>query len=113
MAGDGQQSNEQSTRNGIQALESAFSGIMKSRQDVDSTRATLSSGYQGSDGGAFGDLLVKWDDQANIILKNLQDMIDKLNTSLVEHNKTQGSSNEAINAAYQQSDSIFNQLTGA
>jgi glutamate/tyrosine decarboxylase-like PLP-dependent enzyme len=41
MAGDGQQSSEQATRNGIQALESAFSGIMKARQDVDGTRATL------------------------------------------------------------------------
>jgi uncharacterized protein YukE len=113
MAGDGQQSNEQATRNGIQALESAFSGIMKSRQDVDGTRATLSSGYQGSDGGQFGQLLQQWDDQANVILKNLEDMIDKLNTSLQQHSKTQGSSNDAINQAYNQSDSVFHQLTGA
>ncbi|MCX4402988.1 hypothetical protein ACFV8Z_25770 [Streptomyces sp. NPDC059837] len=113
MAGDGQQSSEQATRNGIQALESAFSGIMKARQDVDGTRATLSSGYQGSDGGQYGQLLQQWDDQVNVILRNLEDMVDKLNTSLVEHGKAQGSSNDAINQAYNASDSAFHQLTGS
>ncbi|MFF7361759.1 hypothetical protein [Streptomyces sp. NPDC008125] len=108
----GQQSSEQSTRNGIQALESAFSGILKSRQDVDATRATLSSGYQGSDGGQFGQLLKQWDDQANVILRNLEDMVDKLNQSLAQHNKTQGSSNDSINQAYTQSQSAFDQLAG-
>ncbi|MFE6904676.1 hypothetical protein ACFVFJ_49470 [Streptomyces sp. NPDC057717] len=113
MAGNGQQSNEQSTRNGIRALESAFSGIMKSRQDVDGTRATLSRGYQGSDGGQYGQLLKQWDDQVNIVLKNLEDMIDKLNTSLAEHNKSQGASNDAINHAANASNSAFNTLIGS
>ncbi|WP_105975426.1 hypothetical protein [Streptomyces geranii] len=112
MAGNGQQSNEQATRNGIQALESAFSGILKSRQDVDQTRATLSSGYQGSDGGQFGSLLKQWDDQCNSILRSLEDMVDKLNQSLSQHGKTQGSSNEQINAAYSQSQAAFDQLAG-
>ncbi|MFJ9031030.1 hypothetical protein ACIRQP_21360 [Streptomyces sp. NPDC102274] len=113
MAGMGQQSNEQATRNGIQALESAFSGILKSRQDVDGTRATLSRGYQGSDGAMYGQLLQQWDQQVNVILKNLEDMIGKLNTSLVEHNKSQGSSNESINQAFSASDAAFQTLTGS
>lgn len=112
MAGNGQQSNEQATRNGIQALESAFSGILKSRQDVDQTRATLSSGYQGSDGGQFGSLLKQWDDQCNSILRSLEDMVDKLNQSLSQHGKTQGSSNESINQAYSASQAAFDQLAG-
>ncbi|MFC4034382.1 hypothetical protein ACFO3J_23305 [Streptomyces polygonati] len=112
MAGNGQQSSEQSTRNGIQALEMAFNGILKSRQDVDNTRATLGQGYQGSDGGQFGALLTQWDSQANVILRNLEDVIDKLNTSLTEHNKQQGSSNDAINQAYNSSQSAFDQLSG-
>ncbi|MEH0422060.1 WXG100 family type VII secretion target [Streptomyces sp. B21-083] len=112
MAGNGQQSNEQATRNGIQALEAAFSGIMKSKQDVDQTRATLSSGYQGSDGGQFGSLLKQWDDQATSILRSLEDMVDKLNQSLSQHGKTQGSSNESINQAYSQSQAAFDQLAG-
>lgn len=111
MAG-GQQSSEQATRNGVQALESAFSGILKCRQDVDNTRATLSSGYQGSDGGQFGTLLAQWDEQCNTILRNLEDMVDKLNTSLVEHGKAQGSSNDAINQAFNASQSAFDQLIG-
>ncbi|MFJ5220809.1 hypothetical protein ACIP98_39860 [Streptomyces sp. NPDC088354] len=112
MAGNGQQSNEQSTRNGIQALESAFSGIMKCRQDVDNTRATLSAGYQGSDGAQFGTLLTQWDGQCNNILRTLEDMVDKLNQSLMQHGKAQGASNDAINQAYNQSQAAFDQLVG-
>jgi uncharacterized protein YukE len=112
MAGNGQQSNETATRNGIQALESAFNGILKSRQDVDSTRATLASGYQGSDGGQFGQLLAQWDEQANVISRNLEQMIDKLNQSLREHNLRQGSSNDSINQAYNSSKSVFDTLMG-
>ncbi|MFF7334899.1 hypothetical protein ACIQU5_11985 [Streptomyces sp. NPDC090306] len=112
MAGDGQQSSEQSTRNGIQSLESAFSGIMKIRGDVDSTRSTLGSGYQGSDGGQYGQLLTQWDNQCNVILKNLEDVIDRLNQSLAEHQKTQGSSNDSINQAYNSAQSAFDQLVG-
>ncbi|MER5436095.1 hypothetical protein [Streptomyces sp. NPDC002588] len=112
MAGTGQQSNEQATRNGIQALESAFSGILKSRQDVDNTRATLSTGYQGSDGGQFGGLLKQWDEQCDSILRSLEDMVDKLNQSLTQHGKTQGSSNEAINSAYNQAQAAYDQLIG-
>ncbi|MFD9393347.1 hypothetical protein ACFWBB_22285 [Streptomyces sp. NPDC060000] len=112
MAGGGQQSSEVSTRNGVQALEMAFSGIVKCRQDVDGTRANLSVGYQGSDGGQFGSLLKQWDDQANVILKNLESMVDALNQSLAEHHKTQGSSNDAINQAYSQSQAAFDQLIG-
>ncbi|MYQ82179.1 hypothetical protein GTY51_00430 [Streptomyces sp. SID4936] len=108
--GNLQQSSESSTRNGIQALEAAYSGILKSRQDVDNTRNNLSKGYQGSDGGQYGALLKQWDDQVNIILRNLEDMVDKLNTSLVEHGKTQGSSNDAINQAYSASQKAFDDL---
>lgn len=112
MAGDGQQSSETSTRNGVQALEMAFSGILKARQDVDGTRANLAAGYQGSDGGQFGALLQQWDAQADVILRNLEDMVDKLNTSLVEHGKAQGSSNDSINQAYSASQAAFDQLAG-
>ncbi|GHH80308.1 hypothetical protein GCM10018793_35190 [Streptomyces sulfonofaciens] len=110
--GNIQASSEQATRNGIQALEAAFTGIMRARSDVDGTRANLSQGYQGSDGGAFGQLLQQWDEQANVILKNLEDMIDKLNTSLAEHGKQQGASNESINQAFQSSEAAFQALAG-
>ncbi|MGW2014587.1 hypothetical protein [Streptomyces sp. NPDC001927] len=110
--GNGQQSEEGATRNGIQALELAFSGIVKCRQDVDSTRSGLGTGYGGSDGGQFGGLLEQWGDQTEVILANLQDMIEKLNMSLVEHGKAQGSANEAINQAYSQSQSAFDQMMG-
>ncbi|MFI1753474.1 hypothetical protein [Streptomyces sp. NPDC020571] len=108
-----QQSSEGSTRSGIQALEMAYSGVQRILQDVHGTRGNLSGTYQGSDGGRFGQLLDKWDDQVVIILKNLEDMIDKLNTSLVEHGKAQGSSNAAIDQAFSVSEAAFDALSGS
>ncbi|MFF4748856.1 hypothetical protein ACWD5R_06185 [Streptomyces sp. NPDC002514] len=89
-----QQSPETSTRNGIRSLELAYGGIQRILQNVEGTKNNLSSSYQGSDGGAYGRLLGQWDDQVVRIL-NLQDMTDRLNTSLVEHGKAQGSTSSS------------------
>ncbi|MFE9888533.1 hypothetical protein [Streptomyces scopuliridis] len=109
----GQQSSESSTRNGIQALEMAYSNIQRILQDVHNTKGNLAGSYQGSDGGAYGRLLDKWDDQVVIILKNLDDMIDKLNTSLVQHGLAQGSSNASIDQAFSASEAAFDALAGS
>lgn len=109
---NGQQSSETSTRNGIMALEQAYTGVQNSLSDVENTRNNLASNFMGSDGGRYGQLLDLWDDQVSIILKNLQDMIDKLNQSLAEHGKAQGSSNEAIDNAHSSSQAAFDALTG-
>lgn len=108
-----QRSEEQGTRNGIQALEMAFSGVQSRRQDVESTKHGMMSALQGSDGGAFQKLLDSWDEHAEIISKNLQDMINQLNETLRAKGMTQGSSNEAINQAYSQSQTIFDGLMGS
>ncbi|MER6632214.1 hypothetical protein ABT301_29040 [Streptomyces sp. NPDC000987] len=112
MAGVGQQSSAQSTRNGIHALESALSGITRCRRDVDSTRGDLARGYQGSDGAQFGQLLQLWDEQCGVIQKNLQDMIEKLGLSLREHTKTQAASHDAVQQASQASQAAFQALSG-
>ncbi|MFC4508304.1 MULTISPECIES: hypothetical protein [Streptomyces] len=112
MASNGQQSSEQSTRNGVNALEEAFNGVWKIRGDVNSTRGGLEKAFGGGDGGAYGKLLHDWDEKVDIILRNLKGMIAQLNHTLVEHGKTQGSSNDAINQAYKASESAFSQLTG-
>ncbi|MET9442311.1 hypothetical protein [Streptomyces sp. NPDC006610] len=107
-----QQSEEQATRNGIQALESAFTGVQNCRQDVENMKFNLASGLKGSDGKAFQDLLKLWDDQAEIISRNVRDMVDTLNETLRVQGLTQGSNNESINNAYTQSQSIFDALQG-
>ncbi|GHE24038.1 hypothetical protein [Streptomyces capillispiralis] len=107
-----QQSEESATRNGVQALEMAFTGVMKCRQDVEGTKTTLMTHYKGSDGGAFRDLVTAWEEKADVILVNVQDMIETLNQTLTEHGKQQGASNEEINRAYAQSDAVFDALTG-
>lgn len=108
-----QQSSEASTRNGIQSLELAYGGVQRILQDVESTKTNLSGSYQGSDGGAYSRLLDQWDDQVVIILKNLEDMIDKLNTSLTQHGLAQGSGNDAIDQAFSASEAAFDALSGS
>ncbi|MFF4172332.1 hypothetical protein [Streptomyces sp. NPDC001744] len=108
-----QRAEEQATRNGIQALEMAFSGVQSRRQDVENTKHGMMSALQGSDGGAFQKLLDSWDEHAEIISKNLQDMINTLNETLSAQGMTQGSSNEAINQAYSQSQTVFDNLMGS
>ncbi|MGW3957595.1 hypothetical protein ACWEKM_43525 [Streptomyces sp. NPDC004752] len=109
----GQQSQASSTRNGILALEQAYSGIQRILQDVEGTKNNLSKAYQGSDGGAYGRLLDLWDDQVVKILNNLEDMIDKLNTSLVQHGLAQGSGNQAIDQAFSASEAAFDALSAS
>nr|WSX54014.1 hypothetical protein OG409_36905 [Streptomyces sp. NBC_00974] len=112
MTGGVQQSNELATRNGIQALEMAYSGILRCRADVDGIAGQLAKSYGGNDGNRFRDLLHNWDGQANVILKNLESMVEALNLSLKHHNMTQGAADEAINQAYSQSQSAFDALRG-
>jgi hypothetical protein len=113
MAGGGQQSSAQSTRNGIQALEAARNGVTRCRQDVDATRGSLSAAYKGSDGGQFGELLRLWDEQCGVIQKNLQEMVGALELSMKQHQQTQTSAGEAIIQASHASDGIFQQLNGS
>jgi uncharacterized protein YukE len=105
-----QQSEVRATKNGVNALEQAFSGITKIRQDVEATRHNLASGYKGSDGGAFGDLVNGWEQKCDVILGNLRDMVDKLNVTLQKQHAQQNSSNEQINQAYNQAQSVFDAL---
>ncbi|MEU3557060.1 hypothetical protein [Streptomyces fragilis] len=107
-----QQSEEQATRNGIQALESAFTGVQNCRQDVENMKFNLASGLKGSDGKAFQDLLKLWDDQAEIISRNVREMVDTLNETLRVQGLTQGSNSEAINTSYTQSQAVFDALSG-
>ncbi|CAL9585583.1 MULTISPECIES: hypothetical protein [Streptomyces] len=108
-----QRAEEQATRNGIQALEMAFSAVQSRRQEVENTKHGLVSALQGSDGRAFQNLLDSWDEHAEIISVNLQAMIDQLNQTLRDQGLTQGASNEAINEAYNQSQTIFDNLMGS
>jgi hypothetical protein len=107
-----QQSEEHATRNGIMALEQAFSGVQRCQQDVQTTAMNLTNNYQGSDGGKFKELLVQWDGHVDTILFNLDRMVDELNQTLMDQGLTQGSSNEQINEAYSRSTQVFDELNG-
>ncbi|MFJ2648022.1 hypothetical protein ACIO1C_14960 [Streptomyces sp. NPDC087420] len=107
-----QQSEEHATRNGIMALETAFSGVQRCQQDVQTTAGTLASNYGGSDGGGFKRLLEQWDGHVDTILLNLDRMVDELNSTLTEHGLAQGSSSEAIDQEYSRSTAVFDELNG-
>ncbi|MCX2923467.1 WXG100 family type VII secretion target [Streptomyces sp. NEAU-W12] len=108
-----QQSEEGATRNGIQALQMAYTGVQRCQQDVQSTRNNLGTSYGGSDGGAFGKLLDQWDQNVDTILLNLDRMVDELNETLREHGLTQGASNDAIVQQQARSSTVFDGLTPA
>ncbi|MEU6290886.1 WXG100 family type VII secretion target [Streptomyces sp. NPDC046988] len=113
MAGNLRAAESSATRSGITALESALQGIQRSRQDVETTKMNLASGYQGSDGRAYTELIAQWEGQCNIIVANLNKMIETLNTNDQEVNKNQASANEAIRNASQKSNGAYNALMGA
>ncbi|MEU3459431.1 hypothetical protein ABZ721_05665 [Streptomyces sp. NPDC006733] len=107
-----QQSEEQATRNGIMALESAFTGVQRCQQDVQTTSQNLASNYGGSDGGKFKNLLEQWDGHVDTILINLDRMVDELNSTLSEHGLVQGSSSDSIDSEYSRSTAVFDELNG-
>ncbi|MGW3622026.1 hypothetical protein [Streptomyces sp. NPDC000880] len=107
-----QQSAQQATLNGINALETAKAGVTRCREDVLATQGNLSAGYQGSDGKGFYDLLGLWDEQVGVILKNLQDVIDSLDTSNRTHGQTQSGATEGISTAVSMSNGAFDALAG-
>ncbi|MFE3885912.1 hypothetical protein ACFXPQ_23905 [Streptomyces lydicus] len=104
------QQQEQATRNGINALEQAFTGVQRSRQELENTKNDV--GLGGDVGGSFRSLLDKWDEQAQIIEKNLRDMVNELNTTLQQSGLTRGSANDDVNQAYQKADAVFETLAG-
>lgn len=107
-----QQSEERATRNGIQALEMAFSGVERCQRDVQGTSQNLANNYGGSDGAGFKRLLEQWDGHVDTILLNLDRMVDELNNTLTEHGLVQGSSNEEIDKEYSRSTTVFDELNG-
>ncbi|WP_030866478.1 hypothetical protein [Streptomyces sp. NRRL S-37] len=107
-----QQSEENATRNGIMALEQAFSSIQTRQQDVRTTMETLASNYGGADGGKYKKLLEQWDGHVDTILINLDRMVDELNNTLTEHGLVQGSTSDAIDKEYSRSTQVFDELNG-
>ncbi|MFE5923234.1 hypothetical protein [Streptomyces sp. NPDC056468] len=107
-----QQSEEQATRNGIMALEQAFTSIQSRQQDVQTTGQNLATGYGGADGGKFKQLLEQWDGHVDTILINLDRMVDELNGTLKEHGLMQGSASDSIDMEYSRSTAVFDELNG-
>ncbi|MEU5023503.1 WXG100 family type VII secretion target [Streptomyces milbemycinicus] len=105
-------SEEGATRNGISSTEEAFANIQVCRQDVENTKMNVGGSYGGSDGQKYQDLLQAWDDQAEVISRNLNDVIDTLNETLRANNLTQGSQKDAVDQEYTQSKAIFDALRG-
>ncbi|MDH6624497.1 uncharacterized protein YukE [Streptomyces sp. LBL] len=114
MAGpNGRQlSEDQATANGITALGSGFDGVQRCRQDVESMKNNLGSGYGGGDGGAYQKLLEAWDRQAEVISVNLRSMIETLEETRKAKGMQQSQASEAVQQQHNRADAIFNALHG-
>ncbi|MEU1695056.1 hypothetical protein [Streptomyces hirsutus] len=107
-----QQSSREATSNGIKALGMALGGISNIRKDVDATGAKLTAGYGGVDGKGFRDLLVKWQEQAEIIAKNLGEMEEELINTMKEHGQAQATATDLVGGASQRTSTVFDVLSG-
>ncbi|MER7539029.1 hypothetical protein ABTX77_30225 [Streptomyces sp. NPDC097704] len=94
------------------ALESARTGVRRCRADVESTRIDLNTGYKGSDGRAYSELIGDWETQVDKILGNLDEMIVNLQTNVQEVNRNQQAVNEAINNARATGNPTYHALMG-
>ncbi|MGW0812782.1 WXG100 family type VII secretion target [Streptomyces viridiviolaceus] len=101
------------TRNGITALQSAQEGVKRCLTDVENTRTGLNTGYQGSDGRAYSDLLAEWEVQVGKILGNLEEMITNLQTNATEVAKNQHAANEAIRNVRAKGHAAYSTLMGS
>lgn len=108
-----QQSEERATRNGITALETASSAVLRCQQDVQTTADSLTTAYQGTDGGKFQDLLAEWGRLVNIIRDNMEHMIEELNNTLRDNQLMQASATDAIDQQVSRAPSVFDALSGS
>lgn len=107
-----QKSSRSATVNGIKALDMALKGVDRIRKDVESTGATLRTNYRGVDGGKFSSLLAQWNQQADIISKNLAEVMDELNNTLRAHGETQRTTSDWVDASGSKSSAVFDALAG-
>lgn len=106
------QSEESATRGGISTLDDAYDEVSNCKAAVEATRHTVETHYQGVDGKAFSDLLLKWEGHTDTILVNLDRMIDELNESLREHGLAQMTAGDGVQAQSVVSDGVFDDLMG-
>ena len=105
-------SEEAATRQGIAALEEAQSSVSTAQESVEADRQDLTAVYRGVDGAKFSELLEKWNNNVNIIQKNLTTMIAELQNSMEGQQATQSQSVDGINTQSSQSDNVFDELSG-
>ncbi|WP_121712976.1 hypothetical protein [Streptomyces sp. E5N91] len=80
---------------------------------MESTRMGLTTGYQGSDGRAYSDLLSEWEVHVGRILQNLEEMIGNLETNAKEVSKNQQAANESIQNVRAKGNATYSALMGS
>ncbi|MGW2562314.1 hypothetical protein ACWCXB_24270 [Streptomyces sp. NPDC001514] len=111
--GQGSASEASALNAGCMALSMAHTGIGRIKEGVNTTQMNLASqGYGGADGGKYGQLLMKWQEHADVIMKNLEGFESTLLETMQQKGITQTQSGEAISMAHGQSDQVFDTLAG-
>ncbi|MGW1229339.1 hypothetical protein [Streptomyces sp. NPDC001478] len=109
-AGSIQTSAQSENEKGYTALSMVKSGIQQSQQEVRTTMGTLMAAYGGQDGGAFQRLLADWNGQVDLIVKNIGEMMQKLQETGVQQRIVQQQTTDTILGSGRSND-VFEQLT--
>ncbi|MFF0742976.1 hypothetical protein ACFYVL_21510 [Streptomyces sp. NPDC004111] len=102
--GNLQTSSQSENQKGLNALGMVHSGIKTSQEEVRTTMGSLMDAYGGQDGGAFQRLLTDWSSQVDIITKNINEMMQKLQETGTLQRNLQNQTTDSIQVSSRSND---------
>ncbi|MFC8271179.1 hypothetical protein ACFUJR_01270 [Streptomyces sp. NPDC057271] len=109
--GNIQSSSQSENQRGNTALTQARTQILRSQDHVKTTMGSLVRSYGGADGLAYRQLLSDWSGQVDLIVRNIDQMIQKLQETGTHQSKLQVNTGDQIRNAGL-TNNAFNQLMG-
>ncbi|MER5888280.1 hypothetical protein ABT160_31035 [Streptomyces sp. NPDC001941] len=109
--GNLQSSSQSENQKGHTALTQAKTQIQQSQQHVKDTMGGLARSYGGADGRAYQQLLSEWSGQVDIIVRNIDQMVTKLQETSAHQTNLQVNTGDQINYSLR-NNNAFNDLMG-
>ncbi|WP_128984514.1 hypothetical protein [Streptomyces roseicoloratus] len=109
--GNLQSSSQSENQKGNTALTQARTQILQSQDHVKTTMGSLTRTYGGADGTAYRQLLSDWSGQVDLIVRNIDQMIQKLQETSAHQASLQTNTGDQIRTAGAKNN-VFDQLMG-
>ncbi|MFK8908913.1 hypothetical protein [Streptomyces sp. YS-3] len=106
-----QSSSQSENQKGNTALSQARTQIQQSQEHVKTTMGTLVRSYGGADGRAYQQLLSEWSGQVDVIVRNIDQMIHKLQETGAHQANLQVTTGDQINRSMR-TNHAFTELMG-